>query len=69
MAPKNGTVAITMFLKQICQTITAYHKKIDLAIDAAVTGGLITAGDATTLKAWVDAADGICQLFSKLTGY
>lgn len=69
MAKKNGSVAITLFLIQICQTIQAYDLKIRAAIDAAVVAGTITSGQGDTAKAFLSTAQTACTIYRQMTGY
>lgn len=69
MAVKTGLVAVVIALEGVCRTIRAFRPKMDIAIDAAVTGGLITVGQGTTAKDFLSGVQGACDILRVVTGY
>jgi len=69
MALKTGLVAVVIALEGICRTIRTYRTKMDVAIDAAVTGGVITVGQGTIAKDFLTAAQAACDVLRIVTGY
>lgn len=66
---KTGADAIFGLLKRICHVLTKYSAKLNAVVDAAQAAGAITAGDATTIKAFITIAVATCDAFGKLAAY
>lgn len=66
---RTGSDAIAIALAAICRTILKYHVKLDAFIDAQVTAGHITSGDAVQAHAFIDAATATCAIFQVLAQY
>jgi len=66
---KTGADAIFGALKRICHVLVKYNTKLLAVVDAAQAAGAITAGDATTIKAFITVAVATCDAFGKLAAY
>lgn len=69
MALRTGIVALVLLVKHICRLLATWRAPIGTVIAAAVAGGTITAGQATTLNAWLDGADAACTALRAITDY
>lgn len=61
---RSGADAVFKALKRICIVITAYGPKLNVAIDLAAAADLISAGEATTAKAFISSAATVCDIFN-----
>lgn len=66
---RNGAVALTQTVKHICRILTKWHPAISAVITAAVGSGAITSAQASTLEAWLSAADDACSILRLITKY
>jgi hypothetical protein len=66
---KTGADAIFIALKHICHVLTAYNLKLHAVIVAAQGAGAITAGQATTIDNFINAASVACAAFEALAAY
>ena len=64
-----GLVEMTKLIEHMCKLVVKYRSHMSTVISAGVTAGLITAGQQTTLEAWIDGLTGVCAILKLLTGY
>jgi N-acetyl-gamma-glutamylphosphate reductase len=69
MATRTGIAALTVIVKHVCRILTTFRPAIDQVIATSVADNLITSGQATTLKAWLDAAQAACDILRLVSGY
>lgn len=66
---RTGLVAVTLALEAICRTIRKYRPKMDDALAAAVTGGVITSDQKATVTTFLDITQAACDVLRIVTGY
>jgi hypothetical protein len=69
MATRTGIAVLTVIVKHVCRLLTTFRPSIDQVIATAVANSLITSGQATTLKAWLDGAQAACDILRLVSGY
>lgn len=66
---KTGADAIFKALSRICIVLNRYHAKLINVVSLAQAAGAITSGEATTIIAFINAAQAACDAFRKLADY
>jgi hypothetical protein len=65
---KNGSDAVFTAFKHICRVLNRFEPKLRLAIDQAVTDGVISSGQRDILNTFLSSARAVCDIFGLVAG-